>query len=477
MNEREFDQFMEKQSCRKKSLIVFEAFIKERLTQYPDTSASQMHDWCKEHFADFPLVSAKTVFNFIIWIRQHYQIAKTSIAREYEMVEELPYGKQAQADFGEYNMRDSLGKRIKVFFFTMILSRSRFKYVWFLDQHFTSELAIEAHQKAFAFFGGMPDEIVYDQDKVFLVSENKGDLILTSRFRAYTSQRPFKLHFCRKSDPQSKGKIEHVVKFTKQNFLYNRRFQDMETLNQEALAWLGRTANGMVHGITKKAPMDEWKIEKPFLIPCLQYATPPVKPETRTVRKDNTIYWKSNLYSVPMGTYKGRGSQVAMKLEEGYIVLSDMQSLEICRHLVAEGTGKKIKNNNHSRDKSTAINTLIEELSLLLDNPLQGKQFLNAIRKEKPRYVRDQVLVFKKIVENTEKTIVQRALDYCCDNQVLSANDFKAVAEQFTREFSFHQPGSKIVYVNPLGKLPAVALTEPATSSIEDYETILKIKP
>jgi hypothetical protein len=280
------------------------------------------------------------------------------------------------------------------------------------------------------------------------------------------------------ADPESKGKIEHVVKFTKQNFLYNRPFQDVDTLNMEALAWLGRTANGMVHGITKKVPGDEWNIEKPFLIPCLEYALPPVKPETCTVRKDNTIYWKSNLYSVPLGTYKGRGSQVTMKLSEGYIIVSNLQSLEICRHLVASGTGKKIKNNDHKRDKSTAINALIDQLSQLLDNPLQVKQFLNAIRKEKPRYVRDQVLVFKQVIENTEKTIVQRALDYCCDNQVLSANDFKAVAEQFKRdEFSFHQQASKIVYMNLLGKLPAVALTEPATSSIEDYETILKIKP
>jgi len=81
------------------------------------------------HFEDFPLVSPKTVFNFVIWICKHYHIAKTSIAREYEMAEELPYGKQAQADFGEYNMRDGQGERIKVFFFTMVLSRSRFKYV------------------------------------------------------------------------------------------------------------------------------------------------------------------------------------------------------------------------------------------------------------------------------------------------------------------------------------------------------------
>jgi len=63
----------------------------------------------------------------------------------------------------------------------------------------------------------------------------------------------------------------------------------------------------MIHGITKKVPCNEWNIEKPFLIPCLENALPPVKPETCTVRKDNTIYWKSNLYSVPLG---GKSTQI-----------------------------------------------------------------------------------------------------------------------------------------------------------------------
>ncbi|MEP6677188.1 MAG: DDE-type integrase/transposase/recombinase [Ferruginibacter sp.] len=245
MSERDFDRSMEKQSDRKKNLLPYEAFIKSRLELYPDTSAAQMHDWIKEHYPASAEVSSKTVFNFVVWVRQHYNIPKTGNTREYEVVEELPYGKQAQADFGEYNLRDNQGKRVKVFFFTIVLSRSRFKFVWFQDQYFTSELAIEAHEKAFAFFGGIPDEIVYDQDKVLIVSENKGDLILTDRFRAYTRERPFKLHFCRRSDPESKGKVENVVKYTKQNFLYNRPFWDVENLNQEALGWLGRTANMM----------------------------------------------------------------------------------------------------------------------------------------------------------------------------------------------------------------------------------------
>lgn len=476
MSERDFDQFMKQLPGCSKNLLPFEVFIKDRLVQYPDTSAAQMHDWLKEHFPGFPSISPKTVFNFVVWVRQHYHIPKTSVFREYEVVEELPYGKQAQVDFGQYNLRDNTGKRVKVFFFTIVLSRSRFKYIWFVDQNFTTELAIEAHEKAFVFFGGIPDEIVYDQDKVFLVSENKGDLILTERFRAYTRERPFQLHFCRRSDPESKGKVENVVKYTKQNFLYNRTYWDVETLNSEALGWLGRTANMMVHGSTKKEPYAEWNIERPFLTPCMEYTPPPVKPPTCTVRKDNTVYWKSNLYSVPLGTFKGRGSKVAMILAEGYIILSDLQSQEICRHLVAEGTGKKVKNNDHKRDKSTGINKLIDQLSQLLDNPLQGKDFLNAIRQAKPRYIRDQVLLFKQTIENTEKAIVQKALDYCCANKVVSAIDFKAVAEQFTRDaYSLQPPCSQSAYMNPLNKLPAVALTEPATSSIEDYESILKI--
>ncbi len=277
MSERDFDRSMEKQSDRKKNLLPYEAFIKSRLELYPDTSAAQMHDWLKEQYTGFAEVSSKTVFNFVAWVRQHYHIPKISITRDYEVVEELPYGKQAQADFGEYILRDNLGKRVKVFFFTIVLSRSRFKFVWFLDQYFTSELAIEAHEKAFAFFGGIPDEIVYDQDKAFMVSENKGDLILTQKFKAYTRERPFKLHFCRRSDPESKGKVENVVKYTKQNFLYNRPYWDLENLNQEALGWLGRTANMMTHGSTKKEPCAEWHIERPFLTPYMEYTPPPIE--------------------------------------------------------------------------------------------------------------------------------------------------------------------------------------------------------
>ena len=476
MTEQDFDLFMEKQTERRKDLFAYEGFIKSRLEKYPDTSSAQMHDWLKEHFADLPLISAKTVFNFVAWLRVKYHIPKLSLTRQYEIVDELPYGQQAQVDFGEYNLRTSQGKRVKVFFFTLVLSRSRYKYIWFTDKYFTSELACQAHEQAFAFIGGIPDQIVYDQDKVFITNENHGDIILTDGFKAYTRERSFGLHFCRKSDPESKGKIENVVKYAKQNFLYNRPYEDAETLNAEALAWLGRTANLLPHNGTKKQPFIEWEIEKPFLTPYTRYLVKP-KRVTHTVIKNNTICWKSNYYSLPLGTYKGVGSVVVVNVEAGNLTVCDLDGIEICRHLLSTGKGRTIKKTDHARDKKPAIDQMIDQLCLLLDNPLQGRQFLNAIRQAKPRYIRDQILILKHTIEKNTQAVVEQALDYCCNNKIASAIDFKAVVDQYARPLNAHLEPAKVLKMNPLnGSLPAAALVQPAQSSIEDYQSIIQTK-
>lgn len=103
MSEQEYEAFLIKQSERKKALLPYESFVKERLEQYQDTSSAQMHDWLKEHFADFPQVSQKTVFNFVCWVREKYNLPRINLQRQHHPVAETPYGKQAQVDFGEYN--------------------------------------------------------------------------------------------------------------------------------------------------------------------------------------------------------------------------------------------------------------------------------------------------------------------------------------------------------------------------------------
>jgi len=472
MSEQEYERFIDRHSERKKELQPYEGFVLSKLQKYPDTPAAQMHDWLKEHCPDLGAVAPKTVFNFVAWIRQKHSLPKLSSARVYEMVEETAYGLQAQVDFGFYNMRDGTGKQIKVSFFTMVLSRSRYKYIWFSLGHFTTQLAIEAHEKAFYFFKGIPREIVYDQDRVFISDENKGDIILTADFKSYVREQSFQLRFCRKSDPESKGKVENVVKYTKQNFLYNRPFDDIEILNFAALAWLGRTANALPHALTQKPPAIEWEIEQPFLN---SYTPIIIKPHIQlyTIRKDNTISWKSNFYSVPAGTYKDRFSKLNVYCEGEFIILSDLQNKEICRHKISIAKGQKIKNTDHARDKESPINELIEQVCKLLDKPEQGRLFLSKIRKDKPRYIRDHIVLARQCIEQNEKQYINLALDYCCANNIGNATDFKAVIQQYSKQANPSKPFPTAL-LNPLNRtLNAIALTEPAKSAIADYEVLL----
>jgi transposase len=478
MTEQEYERFLSSQSDRKKKLIVYENFVKERLENFQDTSAAQMHDWLKEYHPDFPPVSQKTVFNFVHWVRDKYNLPRIKPYRQYQTVEESPYGKQAQVDFGEYNIRSSTGKRVKIFFFTYVLSRSRYKYIWFVDKYFTTEMAIKAHELAFKYMNGVPDEIVYDQDKVFIVSENGGDIILTDSFRSYVKEQSFKLNFCRKSDPESKGKIENVVKYVKQNFLYNRTFYNIETLNDEALAWLGRTANVLPHAFTKKEPYSEWIIEQEFLNPHLAHISKPTS-LSYTVRKDNSISYKGNLYSLPLGTYKGRGTVVSVITDQDILIVHDQaRQTEVCRHKIATGKGQKIVNNDHKRDKTSAINEMIGQLSMLFPDPDPAIEWLNLIRTEKPRYIRDQLLIIKPIVQASQPELITKVLQYCLEHKISSAIDFKAIAAHYQQlEKTDQQSGGKIVQLNPLsGKIPKEAYKQPDKSSIDDYQSLLNNK-
>ncbi|MCJ7446972.1 MAG: IS21 family transposase, partial [Bacteroidales bacterium] len=267
MSEQEYLDFQQLLSVRTKKLAPYESYIKSRIELCLEASSAQVHDWLKEQYPGFPCVSIKSVYNFVLYVRNKHQLLKTFDTREYSQVEQLPYGQQSQIDFGEYNMTDVDGRRKKVYFFAIVLSRSRFKFVFFDEHPFTAETAIASHETAFAFIEGYPHELVYDQDKVLLVDENKGDLILTEAFRSYCQSRPFKVRFCRKSDPQSKGKIENVIKYIKYNFLRGRIYYSVPGLNDQAIDWLGRTANAKVHSTTLKIPALEWDLEKEHLIP------------------------------------------------------------------------------------------------------------------------------------------------------------------------------------------------------------------
>jgi transposase len=429
-----FQQWVNQGKSLPLKLADYFAFVRKELTDHPYLSSAQIEDRLKEHFTDLPLVHSKTIYNFVQHVRQLANIPKpvSEKHREFELLPMVGYGREAQVDFGVYTMKDKEGKRIKVWFFVMVLSRSRQKYVYFQNHPFTTATAIQAHQRAFIYFQGVPHKILYDQDRVFMADENLGDLLLTSGFEHYVRQESFEAVFCRKADPQSKGKVENAVKYIKYNFLQGRIFSGIENLNESALGWLSRTGNGKKHSTTQLVPQQEWLVEKNYLLPIRQHMLIDL-PEYKNykVRKDNTISYKGNYYSLPSGTYKNQESTVLVRSHEGKLQLYDLQKNLLAVHPISVLKGRLMFISDHKRDKSKNLEQRKQEVFVRLGKTEMANEFIEALAKTKPRYLNDNLRALLSKLKDPEPIIINRALDYCLNNQVYNATRFIEIINHY----------------------------------------------
>jgi len=470
MTPEEFERFVESKFHRSFQIDPYKEYIVSKLHEYPDIPASVIHDQLKEHFVYFPDVHPKTVYNYVMKLRSEYGVPKVvDLGRQYFPVADLSPGEQAQVDFGEKKLRTGTGSFVEVFFFAIVLCYSRYKFVLFSDRHFTSQLAVEAHEKAFEFFGGIPREIIYDQDCVFIHDENRGDYMMTDIFSRYQSSRPFKATFCRSADPESKGKVENVVKYVKQNFLYNRPFINIDILNTQAMDWLKRTGNRMVHNTTRKIPLHQWEYERSFLLAWHPVFTAPVEKGYK-VYKTNVIKYKGNTYSLPFGTYSGEECRVHVNETSDSIVIRDFEEKILATHLIPDGTGHIIINNHHRRNTSIRLNELREKVREFFRFSSNIEQFMATIDRLYPRYVRDQLTILLTSSEKSGLLQAEIALEFCIRNNITSCNDFKAILEKQTiKEPTSSLPEIKLINDASTGLLSRL---EPGKSDMNIYESI-----
>ena len=424
---------------RKKKLDPYRDWIINWLKEFPSLSGAQIFDWLQEKFPDID-VGESTVRRYVNEIRELYQIEKKEEPRTFESVDELPPGKQLQVDWGQTIQKDIRGKEVHLYFIAFVLAHSRQKYTWWLNRPFTTEDTIRCHEMAFQYYGGIPEEIVYDQDNLIAVNENAGDLILTSAFQQYIQQRKFRVYLCRKADPESKGKVENVVKYVKYNFAKNRVFSTLEDWNDRSVKWLARTGNYKVHNTTKKRPCEVFLLEKQHLRKIsdpLSFESNYIESITRNVRKDNTVHFQSNRYSVPLGTYT-KHALVRLHIVDSLLKICDVSTGEIlAEHTISPEKGKLIKNKNHIRERSKSLEQLKQELIQLLahDNAVD---YIERINIDYGRYRRDQFTLMKKVVQENNE-LVHPALEKCINENLYSANAFRDVVD-FLRRTKPDQP-------------------------------------
>ena len=424
--------FAENRTCK---AAIFKEYILKCLIEYPDMSSAQLYDWLKEKTGQHTLpFTERTMRNYVTRLRVEYDIQKPSRIRQYEVVDELPMGYQAQVDMGSINLKTYQKKSKKLYCFAMVLSHSRYKFILWSDKPFNTTSFIQAHISAFNFFGGRPQEVVYDQDRVMAVSENYGDIIFTEQFQNFIDQIKFKIYLCRGSDPESKGKIENVVKYAKHGFAEHRTFYDIQSFNDDCIAWLYRTGNGTENDSTKKIPAEVFATEKEYLLPVSEYTfvNSSAKSILYSVRKDNVILYKSNKYRVPKGTYFP-GRKVALRAANGELTIIDPDTGEIIAvHTISLEKGRIIGERTKHEGKSETAIALEAEIKKLFKNPARIDDFLKQVELSHRRYYKDQLYQIKKLFDVYTAELLLKALDYCMLNALYSYESLKLCTESFS---------------------------------------------
>lgn len=237
-------------------------------------------------------------------------------------------GQQLQSDWGEITV--SLADRpTKVHFIVNQLGYSRRFHFWCTDSR-DAEHTYEGLIRSLEYFGGVPQEVLVDNQKCAVVKAASRGKRATfhPRFLDLAGHYGFTPRACRPYRARTKGKDERMVGYIKQHFFVRyRAFQSWAHLNQLAESWLQAEADQRRQGTVQEVVAERFQREAPALqpLPAQRYDT--AYWLFRQVAWDAYIQVRGNRYSVPAHLV-GQTVQVRLSLEGEMRVYQD-------EHLVA----------------------------------------------------------------------------------------------------------------------------------------------
>jgi len=255
--------------------------------------------------------SYQTVKRFVRPLRDAEALATRATVRF-----ETPPGLQSQIDWGQALVPFRRGRAIRHFFvLTLGYSRRSF-YLPCRDEQLHTFL--DAHEQAFAYFGGHTKEHLYDRPRT-VCRPGDGGTIWNPTFHAFAQYWGFTPRLCQPYRAQTKGKVESGVKYVKRNFLVGREFIDDVHLGEDLLGWMATTADQRIHGTTHERPIDRFATERLHLVATEHQ--PAFRLEAivpRVVATDFLVSLDTNRYSVP---FRLIGRPVDVQRREGRIVI------------------------------------------------------------------------------------------------------------------------------------------------------------
>ncbi len=175
------------------------------------------------------------------------------------------------------------------------------------------------------------------------------------------------------------------------------------------------------------------------------------------MRKDNTISYKGNFYTLPLNTYIGPDTTVFLKAEEQTLYVYTIDSSLLTTHKLCSERGQTIRNTDHKRDKSQSLETLKTKVYQMFSSLPRYKLFIECLTNEKQRYLRDNLQVLKSRADLIAPDILEKAINECFEKNTYNANVLIQIALHYQKE-------EEVIKQN------TVPLTDVNTSSPDKYQ-------
>jgi transposase len=234
----------------------FHGIIEARLSEFPKLTATRL----------FAEVRAAGYVGGYTQLKEYVRQVRPTPPADPVVRFETPPGQQAQVDFAEFRL--PWGKRYAL---VVVLGYSRLLWLQFYARQ-TMSVLTRGLEDAFAFFGGVPAELLFDQMKAVIVEDQReigGRLLENPEFMRFAAHWGFRIRACRPYRAKTKGKVERPIGYVRQSFFYGRTFLNDADLNAQALAWTEQTANVRLHRTTAEAPRTRFERDERVLLKAL----------------------------------------------------------------------------------------------------------------------------------------------------------------------------------------------------------------
>ena len=246
-------------------------------------------------------------------------------------------GYQAQVDFGEFQVEDADGSIKKFYLFSMILGYSRRIYGELIAKCDLPTF-LDCHMRAFEFFGGVPEEILYDRMRNVFISKIAGRSKFNDTLIGFALHYGFKPEVAPSYAAWVKGKVERPYSFIREGFWRGYGFVCLETANRDLQAWLAKKEK-RIHGTTHEVVCLRFTRETPHLNALPRQAFDTSYRVYRKVHKDCTVRFESNSYVVPHTLV---GKEIILRVKDGMMRIFSDNSL-IVTYEIPEGKGHMVQ--------------------------------------------------------------------------------------------------------------------------------------